>query len=277
MAKLPGKVTLITGASSGIGRASALALNAAGFTVYATARKLESIQALEAEGCHILQLDVSDETSRLTAVQSIETKHGAIDLLINNAGYGEMGAIEEVGLEQWRKQYETNVFGPIRLIQLVLPAMRNKGSGRIINVSSGGGEFTFPLGGAYHASKYSVEAISDALRFEIKPFGLDVVVIQPGIVKTPLAEATLQMLQPSPDSPYTFLIANFERIGREGYEKGTGYLSPQHVAKVILKASQANRPKTRYKIGSTAHLMPFLRRLLPDRTWDSIIGRMVGA
>jgi len=166
------KIALITGASAGIGRATALALANAGYQTYATARRIESIDDLSKQGLPTLALDVTNERSMTEAISTIESQTDGIDILINNAGYSEMGPIEEVSMERIRHQFETNVFGSFRLCQLVLPGMRRKHNGRIINISSMGGEFTTPLVGIYHASKYAVESISDALRFEVQPFGV---------------------------------------------------------------------------------------------------------
>ena len=213
----------------------------------------------------------------VTAVKAIEAEHGAVSLLVNNAGYGQFGAVEEVALDAWRKQFEVNVFGLVRLSHLVLPGMRRQGQGRIVNVGSMGGEFTTPLGGVYHASKYAVEAISDALRFEAAPFGVTVVLIQPGPVKTPLGQASIEGMHMPPGSPYKSMAAGFERVSRRTYEKGQGCLSAGQVAAVVLEAAMAKRPRTRYKIGSAAHLMPFLRRTLTDRVWDAMLGRMFGS
>ena len=171
----PSQAVLITGCSSGIGRATAERLAATGWPVYATARRPSRIEDLEARGCRTLALDVTDEASMQAAVAAIEDEHGAVGALVNNAGYSQSGAIEEVPLEDVRRQFETNVFGLVRMCQLVLPGMRRQGRGRIVNVSSMGANFTFPGGGFYHATKYAVEAISDALRFEVKGFGIDVV------------------------------------------------------------------------------------------------------
>src|SRR5919205_735600 len=171
------KAVLITGCSTGIGRATAERLARNGHTVYATARRLESIADLEEKGCKLLTLDVTDEQSMQTAVQQVEQAEGAVGALVNNAGYSQSGAIEDVPLDQVRKQFETNVFGLIRMCQLVLPGMRRQRSGRIVNVSSMGGRLVFPGGGAYHATKYAVEALSDALRMELREFGIHVVCV----------------------------------------------------------------------------------------------------
>lgn len=271
-----GRVALVTGASSGIGHATALALAAHGFVTYATARRPEALAELRAQGLRTLTVDVTDEAALAAAVRTVEAEHGAVDVLVNNAGYGEMGPVEEVTLERWRDQFETNVFGLVRLSQLVLPGMRARGWGRIINVSSGGGEFTFPLAGAYHASKYAVESISDALRFEVRPFGIDVVVVQPSVVRTPLVDASLDSLRRVASSPYAALIESYTRQSRESIARGTAILTPEQIAAVIVRAALARQPRTRYKIGAIARVLPVLRQVLPDRAWDAMIARMFG-
>src|SRR5450756_99005 len=173
---------LISGCSSGIGAATAASLVQAGHTVYATARKTETLADLKALGAHPLALDVTSEDSMLAAVKTVEAEHGQVGTLINNAGFAEYGPIEESDLDRVRAMFDTNVFGLARLTQLVLPAMRRARSGRIVNIGSMGGRMTFPIGGYYHATKYAVEAISDALRVEVKPFGIDVILVEPGPV-----------------------------------------------------------------------------------------------
>src|ERR687891_1080019 len=178
------KAVLVTGCSTGIGRATAERLAARGHTVYATARRPESIADLEEKGCRTLALDVCDEDSMRTAVAAVEEAEGAVGALVNNAGYSQSGAVETVPLDSVRRQFETNVFGLMRMCQLVLPGMRRQGHGRIVNVSSMGGKLTFPGGGVYHATKHAVEALSDVLRFEVAGFGVQVVVIEPGLIRT---------------------------------------------------------------------------------------------
>lgn len=272
----PARVALVTGASSGIGKATAHALAAAGFVVYAGARRPDALADLESAGLCPVRLDVTDEDSLVGAVRAAEAEHGAVDVLVNNAGYGELGAVEEVAADRWRRQFDTNVVGPVRLAQLVLPNMRRQHRGRIINVGSMGGELTFPFGGAYHASKYAIEALSDALRVEVKPFGVDVVVIQPGVVRTPLGDASIAALRTTPDSPYAAMVAGFERQSRASFESGRGILVPERVAVTIVAAAQARRPRTRYKVGTIARILPVLRHALPDRAWDALMGHMAG-
>src|SRR3954471_22303198 len=183
------RAVLITGCSSGIGAATAAHLAEKGWTVYATARRVETLVDLEAKGCKTLALDVTDAASRQAAVDAVEAAEGAVGVLINNAGYSQSGAVESVPDERVRAQFDTNVFGLLAMCRAVLPKMREQGWGKIVNVSSMGGRLTFPGGGIYHASKHAVEALSDALRFEVKPFGVDVVIIEPGLITTNFAEA----------------------------------------------------------------------------------------
>src|SRR5688572_21364106 len=187
---MPGPV-LITGCSTGIGRAAAGRLARSGMTVYATARRLDSIEDLARAGCRTLALDVTDEDSMRAAVEEVERAEGAVGALVNNAGYSQSGAVETVPLDDVRRQFETNVFGLLRMCQLVLPGMRREHTGRIVNVSSMGGKLTFPGGGVYHATKHAVEALSDALRFEVRGFGVHVSIIEPGLIKTRFAETAV--------------------------------------------------------------------------------------
>ena len=206
---------LITGCSSGIGRAAAISLHDAGLTVYATARRVDSMAGLASRGIHTLALDVTDEASMTEAVTAVETAAGPVAVLVNNAGYGLYGPVEQLPMDEIRRQFETNFFGLVRLTQLVLPGMRSRGKGRILNVSSMGGRITLPGGAFYHASKYAVEALSDALRMEVAQFGIDVVLIEPGPVKTPwndIAAASLSSAAPgAAESP-----------GGDGADRGNG-------------------------------------------------------
>jgi NAD(P)-dependent dehydrogenase (short-subunit alcohol dehydrogenase family) len=268
------KVVLITGCSSGIGKAAALSFAKAGFVTYATARSVETLEDLRAQGCYTLQLDVTDEDSMKAAVQTIENKHGSVDVLVNNAGYGLNGPVEELDMKSVRQQFETNVFGLVRLSQLVLPRMRRKDWGRIINIGSVGGTFTAPGAGAYHASKWAVESFNDALRFEVKPFGVDVVLIQPTGVYTAFDKKIAVSGSPlSATSPYKFFMDNHVKVTTQMFSgnSSAGIIRAEDVAKVILKAAQVQRPRTRYKVGLSAHIYSGLRRLVSDRVWDKIM------
>jgi NADP-dependent 3-hydroxy acid dehydrogenase YdfG len=271
---LPSDAILITGCSSGIGRATAARLAASGHRVYATARKLDAIADLAASGCRTLALDVTDEKSMRDAVAAVEDAEGAVGVLVNNAGYSQSGAVETLDLDDVRRQFETNVFGLIRMCQLVLPGMRRQRSGRIINLSSMGGKLTFPGGGAYHATKHAVEAISDALRFEVKGFGVDVVVIEPGLIKTQFAETARATVDESRDGPYASFNEAVAAATVDAYEGPLSRLGggPDAVAKTIEKAITAKRPRTRYPVTPSAWLFLGQRAVMTDRTWDAVTG-----
>jgi NAD(P)-dependent dehydrogenase (short-subunit alcohol dehydrogenase family) len=265
------KAVLITGCSSGIGRATAQHLANRGWTVYATARRVESIGDLE--GCRKLALDVTDEASMQAAVAAVEGEHGAVGVLVNNAGYSQSGAVESVPIEDVRRQFETNVFGLVRLTQLVLPGMRRQRWGKVVNISSMGANFVFPGGGFYHATKYAVDAISDALRFEVKGFGIDVVIIQPGLIKTDFGNAAHGGV-PADGGPYAAFNATVGERTRAVYESGPlGKLGggPEAVAKAIERAITARRPKPRYRVTPSAHILIRQRALMTDRMWDAML------
>jgi NAD(P)-dependent dehydrogenase (short-subunit alcohol dehydrogenase family) len=266
------RAALVTGCSSGIGRASALALTAAGLPTYATARRVETLDELAAAGCTVLACDVTDETSMRAAVDRVVADHGALGVLVNNAGYAEYGPLEEVGLDRWRREFETNVFGLVRMTQLALPGMRAQRAGRVVNVSSMGGEMALPGGSAYHASKYAVEALSDVLRFEVAPFGVDVVVVQPGVIKTRFGDTAVGERAPAVhEGPYAGLSAVVDRRVRESYAPRTRGAGPDDVARVVVRAATTDRPRTRYKVTAQARLLPAARALLPDRAWDRLL------
>jgi len=270
------KAVLITGCSSGIGWATAEHLAKRGHTVYASARRPDSIADLERHGCKLLALDVTDEDSMRTAVAAVEQAEGAVGALVNNAGYSQSGAVEEVPMEQVRRQFETNVFGLVRMCQLVLPGMRRQRSGRIVNISSMGGRLTFPGGGYYHATKHAVEALSDALRFEVRGFGVDVVVIEPGLITTSFGDVAAGSVgdATSPDGPYTHFNATVAKTTKEVYESGPMRRlggGPETVARVIEKAISKRRPKTRYLVTPSARIVVAQRRVLTDRMWDGFL------
>jgi NAD(P)-dependent dehydrogenase (short-subunit alcohol dehydrogenase family) len=274
MADAISKAVLITGCSTGIGRATAERLARGGHTVYATARRLESVADLAQHGCKLLALDVCDEQSMRAAVGEIERAHGAVGVLINNAGYGSEGPTEEVPMSEVRRQFETNVFGLLRLTQLVLPGMRRQRWGKVVNLSSMGGRMTLPGGGIYHATKYAIEALSDALRFEVRGFGVDVIVIEPGAIKTEFgntAIARVDALGGGPD--YAAFRETLKQQIRSAYEgpMAAFAVGPDAVAKVIEKAITARRPRTRYVITLGARVLMGLRRVLPDRAFDAFL------
>jgi NAD(P)-dependent dehydrogenase (short-subunit alcohol dehydrogenase family) len=274
---MPGSVSkavLITGCSSGIGEATARRLAGHGWTVYASARRPESIERLTDAGCKLLQLDVTDEQSMRAAVESIEHEHGAVGVLVNNAGYSQGGAIEQVPLDAVRRQFETNVFGAIALTQLVLPAMREQRWGKIVNVGSMGGRLTFPGGGLYHATKYSLEAISDALRFEVKGFGVNVVLVEPGLITSDFAKtAVATVSEADSDGPYGKFNTKLAAMTTGVYESPIRHLGggPDVVAKAIEKAISRRRSPSRMLLTPSAHLTVLQRRLLPDRLWDAML------
>jgi NAD(P)-dependent dehydrogenase (short-subunit alcohol dehydrogenase family) len=270
------EAVLITGCSSGIGWATAGPLVRRGWTVYATARNVESIAPLGDRGCRLLPLDVTDESSMRSAVEEVERAEGAVAVLVNNAGYSQSGAVEEVPLEKVRRQFEKNVFGLARMCQLVLPGMRRRGFGRIVNLSSMGGKLTCPGGGYYHATKHAVEALSDALRSEVRGFGTKVVVIEPGLIRTGFAGTGVDSMGgPASSGPYATFGAGVARVIRDNYEReplarlGGG---PEAIAETIERAISAARPRSRYTVTPSAKLMILARQLLPDRAWDSLVG-----
>jgi NAD(P)-dependent dehydrogenase (short-subunit alcohol dehydrogenase family) len=268
------QVVLITGCSTGIGRATAEHLALRGHTVYATARRPESIAGLQAAGCRTLALDVTDEASMVAAVDQVVAEQGAVGALVNNAGYSQSGALETLDLDAVRRQFETNVFGLLRMCQLVLPSMRERGFGRIVNMSSMGANFTFPGGGAYHATKYAVDALSDTLRFEVQAFGVDVVIIQPGLIRTEFGETASSEVDQTGAGPYAAFNARVAQATREAYEAGP--LSrlgggPETVARAVERAITAKRPKTRYRVTPSAHLLVGQRAVMTDRLWDAML------
>jgi NAD(P)-dependent dehydrogenase (short-subunit alcohol dehydrogenase family) len=270
----PSKAVLITGCSSGIGRASALQLVRSGWKVYATARREEAIADLKDAGCQTLALDVTDEQSMRAAVDTVERAEGAVGVLINNAGYSQSGAIETVPLEAVRRQFETNVFGLVRLTQLVLPNMRAQRWGKIVNVGSMGGRLSFPGGGHYHATKHALEAISDALRFELRGFGIDVILLEPGLITTEFGEAataSMTQIASSENDPYGHFNATVGAVTKGAYDGPMRLLGagPERVAKVIRRAISRRRPPARITITPSAKLTIWGRRLLTDRAWDA--------
>ena len=265
------KAVLVTGCSSGIGHATAEHLAGQGWKVYATARRVEAIEDLAEKGCVTLALDVTDESSMRTAVDAVEQAEGAVGVLVNNAGYSQSGAVETLSLDDVRRQFETNVFGLVRMCQHVLPGMREQGWGKIVNISSMGGRLTFPGGGAYHATKHAVEAFSDALRFEVDGFGVDVILIEPGLITTKFGEVGAASVGESrDDGPYADFNDAVAQGTAEVYEGGLAKLGgpPEVVAKKIAKAITARRPKTRYVVTPSARLALGQRALMTDRLWD---------
>ncbi|MDQ2676121.1 MAG: oxidoreductase [Actinomycetota bacterium] len=269
------KAVLITGCSTGIGAETARHLAARGWTVYATARRPEALAELEAAGCKTLALDVTDEASMKAATGQVIEAEGAIGVLVNNAGYSQSGAVESIELESIRRQFETNVFGLIRMSQLCLPGMREQGWGRIVNIGSMGGKLTFPGGGIYHATKHSVEAISDAMRFETSGFGVKVVLIEPGLITTEFGSAAVASIGEgvTEEGPYGKFNHHVGKMTAGAYEGPLAKLGggPDAVAKVIEKAISSRRPRPRYTVTPSAKLSIAQRRLVTDRGWDRLM------
>jgi NADP-dependent 3-hydroxy acid dehydrogenase YdfG len=295
----PSKAVLLTGCSSGIGHATALRLARSGWTVYASARRPATIAELADAGCRTLTLDVTDTDSMRAAVETVEQAEGAVGVLINNAGYSQSGAIETVPMEAVRRQFETNVLGLVQLTQLVLPKMRAQRWGKIVNLGSMGGRLTFPGGGCYHATKYALEAISDALRFELRGFGIDVVLLEPGLITTAFGDAATASMTATVDmaatadmtatgsiadgesadadaagageDPYAHFNATVGAVTAGAYAGPMRHFGagPERVAKVIERAITSRRPPARITITPSAKVLLATRRLLSDRAWDA--------
>ncbi len=270
------RAVLITGCSTGIGRAAAERLTRGGWTVYASARRVETIKDLADAGARVLPLDVTDDQSMRDAIDTVTDEAGAVSVLVNNAGYGLQGPVEETPMDEVRRQFETNVFGLVRLTQLALPGMRGQRWGRIVNISSMGGRMTLPGGGFYHGTKYALEAISDALRFEVRPFGIAVSLVEPGGVSTAFGDtavATINATEPSGDEPTDYAAFRAVLAGKitETYAKPKMASSPERIAAVIDKAISSKRPKARYLVGSDAKLLVRARRILGDRGFDTVL------
>ncbi len=270
------KVALVTGASSGIGQATALRLHEAGFLVYGVARRTERMQELRDNGVKTLAMDVTDEESTELGVKQILAQAGRIDVLVNNAGYGSYGALEDVPLEEARRQFEVNVFGAARLIQLVLPGMRERRKGTIINITSMGGKLYTPFGAWYHGTKYALEAVSDCLRLETKAFGVDVVVIEPGAIRTEWSGIAADHLDETSGAGAYADQAKAVAIAFRSDTTAKRSSPPDIIAKTVTKAATARTPKTRYAVGAGAKPLIFMRRWLPDRAYDALIRRVGG-
>ncbi|WP_159603501.1 oxidoreductase [Agromyces humi] len=271
-----GQVALVTGASSGIGEATAIELARRGFIVYGAARRVDRMSALAGRGVHVIEMDVTDDASMTSGVEQVLREQGRIDVLVNNAGYGSYGALEDVPLDEARRQFEVNVFGLARLTQLVLPHMRSKRSGRIVNVSSIGGKMYEPLGAWYHATKFAVEGLSDSLRVELEPHGVHVVVIEPGAIRTEWGGISAQSaLARSGDTAYAQQAHQLAKTYGVADRPGVG-ADPRVVAAAIGKAVTARRPRTRYAVPTSAKAILLARRLLSDRAFDAVITRAYG-
>jgi NAD(P)-dependent dehydrogenase (short-subunit alcohol dehydrogenase family) len=265
-------VALITGASSGIGKDFALRLLSEGYAVYGAARRVERMLDIEAAGGVAIELDVTEDAMIVAAVERIVREQGRIDVLINNAGYGQMGALEDVPMEVGRRQMEVNLIGVARLTQLCLPHMRARKFGKIFNISSIGGKCAFPLGGWYHASKFALEGYSDSLRMEVRPFGIDVIVIEPGGTESEWASLAAEEVDRfSAEGAY----ANLLTATRKSLVGERKMPPPRVISDLIVKALRAARPRTRYHGAMGAGPILFLRWLLPDRTFDRLIMKLL--
>ncbi len=269
------KVVLITGASSGIGKSAALLLHKNNFIVYGAARRTELMKDLEEKGIQILSIDVTNEASMQAGVNAILEKEGRIDILVNNAGYGSYGAVEDVPLEEARRQFEVNIFGLARMTQLVLPSMRKNKYGKIINISSIAGKIYTPLGAWYHATKHALEGLSDSMRLELSEFGIDVVLIEPGGIKTDWGPIAAQHLKKTSGRGAYAQWANKVADNLEKMYSDNSLPSPEVIAKLILKASKARKPKTRYAAGYMAKTSLLARKLISDRMFDVMVKKMV--
>src|SRR3954453_2039624 len=267
------KAVLITGCSTGIGRATAERLPPHGHTLYPPPPRPDSISGLASKGCKILALDVCDEASMKAAVDQVVAEQGAVGALVNNAGYSQSGALETLDMADGRRQFETNVFGLLRMSQLCLPSMREQGWGRIVNMSSMGANFVFPGGGIYHATKYAVDAMSDALRFEVKGFGIDVVIIQPGLIVTEFGETAAAGTPSEQSGPYGHFNAAVAKTTAEAYTGPMAKLGagPEAVAKVVAKAITSSRPRIRYRVTPSARILINVNKLVTDRGWDRMM------
>ncbi len=266
------KIIFITGASSGIGYDAARSLAMQGHKVYAGARRTDRLESLKEYGVTPLYIDVTDDASCVAAVQGILDAEGRIDVLVNNAGYGFFGAVENVPIDDARNQLEVNVFGLARLCQLVLPSMREQGSGRIINIASVAGHMSMTFGSWYCVSKYSVEALSDALRMEVKPFGIKVSIIEPGPIHTNWGSIAAGHLEDtSKGTAYEKAALKQARMFRRAYESDL-LPEPKAVTRKICRAVNSRRPRVRYRAGFGAGLIIFFHSILPARWWDAMVG-----
>lgn len=262
-------IALVTGASSGMGKEFALRLIGEGYVVYGAARRLARMEDLANLGVRPIEMDVTVDASMVSAIERIIAEEGRLDVLVNNAGYGQYGALEDVPMEDARRQFETNLFGPARLVQLIAPHMRRQRTGHVVNISSIGGKLAMPVGGWYHASKFALEAYSDALRLELKPFGINVVVIEPGGVETEWGGiAAEEARRHSGTGAYAPMIEKFAKL-QSGAQK---LAAPRVIGNLLIKALRAKRPAARYHGGTMAGPLLFLQAWLSDRMLDRLIG-----
>ena len=265
------KVAIVTGASSGMGESTAILLSQQGYKVYGAARRINEMKSLESKGVSVLPLDLTQDESILHCVNTVFEKEGRIDILINNAGYGSYGAVEDVTIEEARRQFEVNIFGLARITQLVLPIMRKNRSGRIVNISSMGGKVYTPYGAWYHATKHALEGWSDSLRLEVKPFGIEVVIVEPGGIKTPWGIIAADNLQKTSGNGVYAEGANKAIATMKKMYAGKNLTDQEVLAKEIVKAATTAKPKTRYVKGFMAKPMIFIRKWFGDRIFDKLV------
>lgn len=265
------KTALVTGASSGMGKSIAKRLIQDGYQVYAAARSVDKMADLAQLGAQLLRMDVSKDAEIVTGVNTILAQTGGVDVLVNNAGYGLYGPVEDVALDEARYQFEVNVFGAARLTQLLLPAMRDRKSGTIVNITSMGGKVYTVLGAWYHATKHALEGWSDSLRLEVEPFGIRIVIIEPGLIETGFGDAGQNgLIERSKNGPYAKMAAGVAKAMQTSYGHNRG-TSPDVIADTVSKAVASSRPRTRYAVGAYAKPMIWMRKWLGDRIFDRII------
>ena len=270
------KTALVTGASSGMGKEIAKRLIKDGFQVYAAARGVEKMADLETLGAMTLRLDISKEAEIQAAADAILQQTGGVDVLVNNAGFGLYGPVEDIPIDEARYQFEVNVFGPARLTQLLLPAMRKKGSGTIVNITSMGGKIYSLLGSWYHATKHALEGWSDCLRLELAPLGIKVVIVEPGLIETAFGDVLSDaLLKRTGSGAYKKLIEGVAKSTKDAYTKGRGS-DPGVIAEVVSKAVRAKHPRTRYVAGKYAGPMLFMRKWLGDGAFDRVMMSQMG-
>ena len=268
------RTTLITGASAGIGKEIAYKLLAEGYTVYAAARRLENMRDLEAKGAIALKMDITREKDVVSVVKRIAGDTDGVDVLINNAGFGLYGAIEDTTIDDARYQFEVNLFGLARLTQLVLPHMREQRAGTIVNISSVGGKIYTPLGAWYYATKHALEGWSDCLRIEVAPFDIAVIIIEPGLIKTEFGDVlAAPLLKRSQNSAYSSMVQKMEAARASFATRGSS--PPSVIADAVSRALQATRPRTRYVVGKFAKPMIAIRRWFGDRAFDKAVSAMI--
>lgn len=263
------KTVLVTGASSGIGKATAIYLAQKGYNVYGAARRMDKLLELKDYGIQPISLDITSDDSIIACIDSILAEAGGVDILVNSAGLGSYGALEDVPMVEARNQLEINLFGAARLIQLVLPGMRKGKYGKIVNISSVGGKVGLPMGSWYHASKFAIEGLSDSLRNEVREFGVDVIVIEPGGTKSEMTEIGAgDMMRVSGNTVYGKLAV---AIGKMYSSMEKSVADAVVIAKLIEKGIEAKHPKTRYVGGAMAKPMLFIRKMLSDKAFDKML------